>query len=288
MSPKMCLSTVMFSETAPIYTPVPMNYDGEMQPASPACPVSNASAVCDPVVSFAPPGSLPALETPALWPLPSGETKGVLFALAQVVEQRDKHTAGHSERLAYSAVALGVAMRLDTSSLLALYVGGYLHDVGKVGIPDSILFKTGKLTDEEWKLMRTHPVRGEEICRPLKSLAGVLPLIRHHHERWDGTGYPDGLRGTEIPLLARVLQTVDIYDALTNPRSYKHAYSNALALEILQEEAARGWRDPDVTELFVRRHKNMLAKIAGYRPTFDQPLAEMADSLRSLQAFLAN
>src|SRR5690242_6820502 len=122
---------------------------------------------------------------PEQW-LGSGPTEAVLLSLAKVVEQRDTHIAGHCERLAFIGVALGVAMRLESRDLLALYLGGYLHDVGKVGIPDSILFKPGQLSDQEWRLMRTHPVRGEEICRPAKSLKNVLPLIRHHHERMDG------------------------------------------------------------------------------------------------------
>jgi putative two-component system response regulator len=182
-------------------------------------------------------------------------------------------------------VALGVAMRLDNASLLLLYVGGYLHDIGKMGIPDSVLFKPGKLNAAEWEIMRAHPARGEEICRPLTALRGVLPLIRHHHERWDGTGYPDGLRGTGIPLLARVLQVVDIYDALTHPRPYKHAYASAHALEILQEETGRGWRDPEITSLFIRIHKEMLAKIAEPHPG-GAGLGTIGDSLRNLQTHL--
>src|SRR5205807_7897679 len=117
------------------------------------------------------------------------------------------------------------ARGLTRADLLALYRGGYLHDVGKVGIPDSILFKPGKLNGDEWLVMQSHSTRGEEICRPMKSLGPVLPIIRHHHERWDGSGYPDGLRGDQIPLLARILQTADIYDALTSPRPYKSAFS---------------------------------------------------------------
>ena len=131
--------------------------------------------------------------------LPFSETEGVLYSLARMVEQRDSHTAGHCERLAITGVALGMAMQLDSASLLSLYMGGFLHDVGKVGIPDSVLFKPGKLNEEEWEIMRAHPVRGEEICRPLVSLRGVLPIIRHHHERWDGTGYPDGLQRHRDP-----------------------------------------------------------------------------------------
>ena len=124
---------------------------------------------------------------PPMNALPFGETEAVLYSLVRMMAQRDGHTAGHCERVALSGVALGVALRLDSASLQALYVGGYVHDIGKVGVPDSVLFKPGKLNAEEWEIMRSHPACGEEICRPLASLHGVLPLIRHHHERWDGT-----------------------------------------------------------------------------------------------------
>lgn len=187
------------------------------------------------------------------------ETEGILFALAQAVEQRDRHTAGHCERLALIAVALGVAMRLDRARVLALYRGGFLHDIGKVGIPDSILFKPGKLTAEEWVVMRSHTTRGEEICRHMRSLRPVLPLIRHHHERWDGSGYPDGLRGEQIPLEARVLQMADIYDALTSPRPYKPAFTPQKALRIITEETEKGWRDPEIVKLFFRVHRDVIA-----------------------------
>jgi putative two-component system response regulator len=202
-----------------------------------------------------------------------------------MVEQRDRHTAGHGERLALSGVALGAAMKLDSGSLLELYVGGYLHDVGKVGIPDSVLFKPGQLTRAEWEIMRAHPVRGEEICAPLEELRAVLPLIRHHHERWDGSGYPDRLCGTEIPLLARTLQVVDIYDALTHPRPYKRAYSNAHALEILQEETDRGWRDKEIVALFVRVHEQIMDK-TGEPSTDNAGLSALSESLRNLQTHL--
>ena len=224
-------------------------------------------------------------DVPLVSALPFSEMEGVLYSLARMLEQRDRHTAGHCERLAFSGVALGVAMELDSASLLLLYVGGYLHDIGKVGIPDSVLFKPDKLTGPEWEIMRAHPVRGEEICTPLKALHGVLPLIRHHHERWNGTGYPDGLRGSEIPLLARVVQVVDIYDALTHPRPYKQAYSNARALEILQEETSRGWRDPEITSLFIRVHEQMLVKIAEPHNGNDG-MGTIGDSLRNLQTHL--
>ena len=202
-------------------------------------------------------------------------TEGILFALAQAVEQRDHHTAGHCERIAFIGVSLGIAMGLDRVSLLALYRGGYLHDVGKVGIPDSILFKPGTLTGDEWVIMRSHSARGEEICRPLRSMTSVLPIIRHHHERWDGTGYPDGLRGEQIPLLARVLQMADIYDALTNPRPYKPAFTAAGALRTIEAETERGWRDPEIVKLFVRLHKDVLAKAPQYMAMSDRSLEAM-------------
>ena len=242
---------------------------------------------CEPAIGQVLLKAVPVEAVPVTRRLPFTETEHVLLSLARIVEQRDKHTAGHSERMAVTSVALGVAMQLERSSLLALYLGGYLHDVGKVGIPDSILFKPGRLTDEEWEVMRAHPVRGEEICGPLLSLRCVLPIVRHHHERWDGSGYPDGLAGAEIPLLARVLQVADIYDALTNPRSYKKAFTTAHALEVLQEETARGWRDPDITSLFVRTHKSILSTVADYRAGQNDDLDTMHDSLTHMQEFLA-
>jgi len=178
------------------------------------------------------------------------EAEVILFALAQSVEHRDRYTGLHCERLASYSIALGQALGLPRQDLLALYRGGYLHDIGKISIPDLILFKRGLLTDDEWQTMRLHTIRGEEICRPMKTLAPVLPIIRSHHERWDGSGYPDGLEGEDIPLLARILQVADIYDALTTARPYKPAFSHQHALEIMVEEARRGWRDPELVPLF--------------------------------------
>ena len=178
------------------------------------------------------------------------EAETILFALAQSVEHRDRYTGLHCERLATYGIALGQALGLLRHDQLALYRGGYLHDIGKISIPDAILFKRGLLTDGEWQTMRLHTIRGEEICRPMKTLTPVLPIIRSHHERWDGSGYPDGLAGEEIPLLARILQVADIYDALTTARPYKPAFSHQHAIEIMIEESRRGWRDPELVPLF--------------------------------------
>jgi putative two-component system response regulator len=191
------------------------------------------------------------------------EAESILFALAQAIEHRDKYTAGHCQRLAWYSVAIGTALGLPRPQLLALHRGGFLHDIGKVAVPDAVLHKRGVLDEHEWRLMRTHPLKGEEICRPMKSLAGVLPIIRSHHERWDGSGYPDSLRGEQIPLVARVLQVADIYDALTTVRPYKTAFSAEQALNTMEEEAARGWRDPGLVAVFKKLHRNGLTESWG-------------------------
>lgn len=174
----------------------------------------------------------------------------VLFSLAQSVEERDPDLGQHCQRLALMAAAMGVTLGLPPSDVLALQRGGYLHDVGKVAIPDHILFKAGRLSPEEWEIMKGHAERGVRICCGMRSLAPVLPIIRHHHERWDGSGYPDGLKGEEIPLLARILQLADIYDALTTARPYKPAFTSEEAIQILNSEAEQGWRDPALVATF--------------------------------------
>lgn len=178
-------------------------------------------------------------------------TESTLFALARMVEAKDENTGDHCSRLAHKAVALGQAMGLSTAELMALRRGGVLHDIGKLGIPDAILLKPGPLTDEEWAVMRQHTTIGHQLVSNLKSMKLTAPIIRHHHERWDGSGYPDCLAGEDIPLLARVFQIVDIHDALTYARPYKPGMSPEQAGTILAEEAARGWRDPYITDVFL-------------------------------------
>jgi putative two-component system response regulator len=136
--------------------------------------------------------------------------------------------------------------------------------------------------------MKTHPARGEAICRHLKSLRSVLPIIRHHHERFDGSGYPDGLRGTQIPLLARVMQIADIYDALTSRRCYKPAYSPAKALKIILEETSRGWRDPQIVEFFVQLHKDVISKHICPAGGIGRSLEALRASLSTLRDFPAD
>ncbi|XGB43600.1 MAG: response regulator [Nodosilinea sp. LVE1205-7] len=174
----------------------------------------------------------------------------VLFSLARTVESRDPNTGDHCERLAKLTSAFGHYLHLPHHQIKDLAWGGYLHDIGKVGIPDNILMKTGPLTEAERLTMERHVLIGETICQPLRTMQGVLPIIRHHHERWNGTGYPDGLMGSAIPQLAQIFQLADIFDALIHARPYKPGFSVDQALAMMGEEVERGWRDPNLMQQF--------------------------------------
>jgi cyclic di-GMP phosphodiesterase len=175
----------------------------------------------------------------------------VLCTLGLSVESRDPYTEGHCERLAENASRLGQHLGLDEESIVALRRGGYLHDLGKIAVPDEILKKGTNLTDEEWVVMKRHPITGENICRPLKSLRLVLPIIRHHHEHSDGSGYPDGLLKADTPLLPRVLQVVDVYDALRTARPYKPALGHEPAALTMRQEAGAGLWDEELVAEFL-------------------------------------
>jgi putative two-component system response regulator len=177
-------------------------------------------------------------------------TESVLFALARSIEGKDPYTHGHCERLAEYSARLGEHIGLSDDQIVALRRAGVVHDIGKVAVPDAILLKPSRLNEEEWKLIREHPIVGERICSPLKSFRLVLPIIRHHHEKFDGSGYPDSLRGDAIPIAARVLQIVDVYDALTTERPYKKSFSVVDSLETMKQEVAKGWWDPDIFSQF--------------------------------------
>jgi putative two-component system response regulator len=174
------------------------------------------------------------------------QAEAVLLALARSIEGKDPYTEGHCERLSKYASSLGSRLGLSLDDTVALERAGVLHDIGKVAVPDSILLKEGPLSDDEWNVVREHPVTGEHICRPIRSFASVLPIIRHHHEKFNGSGYPDGLSGDHIPITARVLQVADVFDALTTDRPYRPAMSPQEAIETMREEVGRGWWDPDV------------------------------------------
>ncbi len=177
--------------------------------------------------------------------------ESMLCTLALSVESRDPYTEGHCERLALHAMDLGRHLGLENDSIVALRRGGYLHDLGKIAVPDEILKKGTNLSAEEWAVMKKHPITGENICRPLKSLRLVLPIIRSHHEHSDGSGYPDGLRKEEIALLPRILQVVDVYDALRTARPYKPTLGHEQAAITMRQEARGGlWDEELVMEFF--------------------------------------
>ncbi len=178
------------------------------------------------------------------------QAKSVVLSLVRSMEAKNSLSEGHSERMVEYAVQLAEGIGLEEQELQEMEMACRLHDIGKVAIPDSILLKPGHLNIEEMEIVRRHPVTGEKICAPLKSLRGMLPVIRHHHERMDGSGYPDGLSGEQIPVKARILQIADIYDALTTNRPYRAALSSAQALQILDQEATRGWLDASLARTF--------------------------------------
>ena len=177
--------------------------------------------------------------------------ESVIMSMALVIEARDEYTEGHCQRLAGYATALGAALQLGEEDMAALYRGGFLHDVGKVGIPDSVLLKAAQLTRAEYTAMQQHPVIGDRLCGELRSLRRVRPIVRHHHERLDGSGYPDRLKGDAIPMLAQIMGIVDVYDAITTERPYKMAASPEHAYEELMREANKGWRRKDLVEAFI-------------------------------------
>ena len=178
------------------------------------------------------------------------QAESVIFSLAHSIEAADPCGGGHCLRVSNHAVRFGNSLGLSQDDLNALRIGGLIHDIGKIGVPDSILSKPGPLDSEEVRIVEQHPILGEQICAPLKSLRHVLPIIRHHHERMDGTGYPDGLQGEQIPLTARILQIVDICDALTSDRSYRKSVSLPHALSVLFEETNRGLLDEGLVRQF--------------------------------------
>jgi len=185
--------------------------------------------------------------------------EAVLRSLALMVEARDAYTEGHCARLSLYATELGLRLGLPEEDLQALNRGGYFHDIGKIALPDDILRKPGPLTPDEYERMKSHTVIGDQLCGDLRTLRHVRPIVRHHHERLDGTGYPDGLAGDAIPLLAQLIGIVDVFDALTTGRSYREAMSAEDAFQALSREVTRGWRRRDLVEAFVASRRAALA-----------------------------
>lgn len=177
--------------------------------------------------------------------------ENMLYSLARMVEAKDVHTGNHCTRLSHAAEIFGKKLGLGSEDLEALKRGGVLHDIGKLGIPDRILLKPDKLNSAEWEIMKTHTTIGFNICNNLRSMRTTIPIILNHHERWDGSGYPQGLKGNEIPLVAQVFQLVDIYDALAYERPYKSAFPLEKIISILNEETLNGWRNPELVAEFL-------------------------------------
>jgi cyclic di-GMP phosphodiesterase len=187
--------------------------------------------------------------TPGVDELESAEA--LYLALGRIVEAGDASTHGHCERLARYATALGTNCHLEAADLVALRRGAFLHDIGKIAIPDRVLLKPSRLTQREYALIKTHTVVGDELVRAFRSLDAVRGIVRHHHERLDGRGYPDGLAGDEIPLLAQIVTIVDVYDALTMRRPYRRAMSRTAAFATMREEAKEGAYSMELVERFV-------------------------------------
>ena len=189
--------------------------------------------------------------------------ESLFLTLGRIIEARDPCTEGHCERLAHHATALGKHLHLGQADLDALYRGGFLHDIGKIGIPDRVLLKKGRLTRKEYELMKRHPAIGDDLCGTVRSLESVRPIVRHHHERIDGRGYPDGLAGDRIPLLAQIVSVVDVFDALTSDRPYRKALSTAIAYGMLRQEARDGWCPEDLVATFIDLHRSLQLQRTG-------------------------
>jgi putative two-component system response regulator len=189
--------------------------------------------------------------------------ESLFLTLGRIIEARDPCTEGHCDRLTDYATALGRELRLDQTDLDALYRGAFLHDIGKIAIPDRVLLKKGKLTRKEYDLMKRHPVIGDDLCRTVRSLDAVRPIVRHHHERLDGRGYPDGLTGDRIPLLAQIVSIVDVFDALTTERPYRKALPTATAYQMMRDDARGGWCRDDLVTVFIDLHRSRTAERAG-------------------------
>lgn len=174
--------------------------------------------------------------------------ENVLVALAKAIEAKDKYTEGHTDRVSHIAVKIGEKLELSEEQLKILKIGGLVHDIGKIGVPENILNKPGKLDYEEFEVIKTHPVIGEEICKPLKSLDYVLDIIRQHHEKLNGTGYPDGLRGDQIAIEPRIVAVADIFDAISSDRPYRGKMSAGEIISVMKKEKEAGNLDPQVVD----------------------------------------
>jgi putative two-component system response regulator len=175
----------------------------------------------------------------------------IIITLAGMIESRDGYAEGHCHRMANYATSLGREVGVTDADLQALYRGGFLHDIGMLAIPDPVLRKTDALQDDEMALIRSHPVVGDTLCSNLRSLQSVRPIVLCHHERLDGSGYPAGLKGDDIPFIAQIIGVVDVFEAVTTSRSYREAHSVEEGITVLQRDVDRGWRRQVLVDRFV-------------------------------------
>ena len=204
----------------------------------------------------------------------------VLMALGASIEAKDSYTEGHCDRISRFSQIFGKELNLSDEELRALRIAGSVHDIGKVAVPDSILLKRGPLNAEEREIMQRHTIVGENICRQLRSFQTVLPIIRHHHERQDGSGYPDGISSTSVPLLARIMQLVDVYDALTTDRPYRQALPHTQALREISAEVKRGWWDKELFAIF-----SVLALQGRFHDNFSLPRIHANSQVAAIPTF---
>lgn len=176
--------------------------------------------------------------------------RGTVESLRLAVDAKDSYTKNHSDRVALYSKLIGEQLKLPEDQLEILYDGALFHDIGKIGIPDSILQKPGKLTDEEYDDIKNHPSIGAKIIAPAKIFEPIIPIVKHHHERFDGRGYPSGLKGTDIPLLARIVTVADSFDAMTSDRSYRPRFTLVKALDELENGKGTQF-DPDIVDAFI-------------------------------------
>ena len=176
--------------------------------------------------------------------------KEVIRSMIRIIELKDKYTKGHSERVANISVKIAKRLGLSAEDVDMVHWVGIIHDIGKVGIPDEILNKAMKLTKEEYEIVKKHPTLGEQVINQMSYLKDLAPIVRHHHEKWDGTGYPDGLKGKEIPLLSRILAVADAFDAMTSDRSYRKALSIEEALNEIKKNSGIQF-DPEIVDAFL-------------------------------------
>lgn len=204
----------------------------------------------------------------------------IIMTVTAMIEARES-SPGHCYRMANYATALGRAIHLSDADLKALYRGAFLHDIGMLSIPDGILRKGGRLEPEEYEVIKSHTAIGDALCANLRTLHGVRPIVRHHHERLDGSGYPDGLRGDDVPVLAQIVSIVDLFEAVTMGREYVEPRSATDAIKLLRHETAVGWRRPDIVEAFITLvQSGALEKFSGGALDAPVALSELASDLQ--------